>query len=258
MIRSLQKYIGQLLMILMMSLCLSVNAQERIPLNGQSGINLSYQLSKIEESDKRDRYKLVVTAENVNPYDVYYTIAMKKQTDGQFRLNSYDNFSLAEVYPKNATGLMGVLNDAAKITGEQTKAVTKNNEVLFKLAKGQVLSGEVRFAVKPGQKPELVSKFNRAVKKIEEYDMTSTGEPLTGSWISNCGNVSMTLKPGKNDKGQEVIYQTVNGRQNTWLMISDNIFEKPGDKQATLTFNKTGNIYTYTNLDGVVCIWSKK
>lgn len=258
MIRSAKSFIGYLFTVLMLFFALLVNAQERLPLNGQSGINLSYQLSKIEASEKRDRYRLVVTAENVNSHDVYYTIAMKKQPDGQFRLNSYDNFSLAEVYAKNATGLMGVLNEAAKITGEQTKAVTKNNEVLFKLAKGQVLTGEVRFAVKPGQKPELVSKFNRPIKKIEEYDMTASGEPLTGSWISNCGNVSMTLKPGKNDKGQEVIYQTVNGRQNTWLMISDNIFEKPGDKQATLTFNKTGNIYTYTNLDGVVCIWSKK
>lgn len=233
-------------------------AQEKTPLNGQSGINLFYQLSKIETSEKRDRYKLVITAENVNPYDVYYTIPMKKQTDGQFRLNSYDNFSLAEVYAKNATGLMGVLNDAAKITGEQTKAVTKNNEVLFKLAKGQILTGEVRFAVKPGQKPELISKFNRPIKKIEEYDMTPGGEPLTGAWVSNCGNIPMTLKPGKNDKGQDVIYQNVHGRQNTWLMISENVFEKPGEKQATLTYNRTGNVYTYTNIDGVVCIWSKK
>lgn len=258
MIRSVQFFLGKLFMMLLMVSNLRVDAQERVPIGSQSGINLSYQLSKIEESDKRDRYKLVVTAENVNPHDVYYTIAMKKQPDGQFRLNSYDNFALAEVYAKNATGLMGVLNDAAKITGEQTKAVTKTNEVLFKLAKGQMLTGEVRFAVKPGQKPELVSKFNRPVKKIEEYDMTASGEPLVGSWISNCGNVSMTLKPGKNDKGQDVIYQTVNGRQNVWLMISENVFEKPGDKQATVTFNRTGNIYTYTNLDGVVCIWSKK
>jgi len=257
MIRSLVFRFG-LTLFLFLTVLGCVTAQDKLPLNGQSGINLSYQLTKLEESDKRDRYKLVVVAENTNPHDVYYTIPMKKQPDGQFRLNSYDNMALCEAYPKNATGLMGVLNDAAKITGEQTKAVTKTNEVLFKLSRGQVLTGEVRFAVKPGQKPEIVSKFNRPTRKIEEYDMTAAGEPLTGAWVSNCGNVSMTLKPGKNDKGQDVIYQTVNGRQNTWLMISENVFEKPGDKQATVTFNRTGNIYTYTNMDGAICIWSKK
>jgi hypothetical protein len=257
MIRSLVFRFGQTLF-MFLTILGCVTAQDKVPLNGQSGINLSYQLTKLEESDKRDRYKLVVVAENTNPHDVYYTIAMKKQQDGQFRLNTYENMALCEAYPKNATGLMGVLNDAAKITGEQTKAVTKTNEVLFKLSRAQVLTSEVRFAVKPGQKPEIVSKFNRPTRKIEEYDMTAAGEPLTGAWISNCGNVSMTLKPSKNDKGQDVIYQTVNGRQNTWLMISENVFEKPGDKQATVTFNRTGNIYTYTNMDGAICIWSKK
>lgn len=233
-------------------------AQNRVSLSGQSGVNLSYQLFKLEESDKKIRYRLLVTAENGNAHDIFYSIAMKKQADGQFRLNSYENMSLCEVYPKNATGLMGVLMDAAKITGSETKIITKNNEVLFKLAKGQVLTSELRFNVKPGQTPDITSKFNRPIRKIEEFDMSPSGESLTAGWISNCGNISMTLKSAQNDKGQQIILQSVNGRQNTWLMISENVYEKPGDKQATLTFNKTGNIYTYSNTDGVVCIWSRK
>ena len=55
MIRSLVFRFGQTLF-MFLTILGCVTAQDKVPLNGQSGINLSYQLTKLEESDKRDRY----------------------------------------------------------------------------------------------------------------------------------------------------------------------------------------------------------
>lgn len=62
----------------------------------------------------------------------------------------------------------------------------------------------------------------------------------------------------KNERSQVQLVQMINGKQQVWQMISENIFEKINDKSASLTYNKTGNIFTYTNVDGVICMWNKK
>lgn len=235
------------------------SAQTSGTLNSQDGITVTYEVSKVSDNnDKKDKYIIVATAVNTNEYDLYYAVPMTKGTDGKYKLNSFDNKSFCEVSSKNATGIMGFLGESAKLTGEETSINTRGNEVLFRVRKGQTIRADVKFSVKIGQTPIVSNNFRMRLKRMEEFDLPINNSVVNGQWEANCGNVRMNLVLVKNDLGQTMITQTVNGKQQVWFMVSENYFEKPGDKSASLTYNKSANIFTYTNVDGVICIWSKK
>lgn len=245
---------------LVMNITLSslTQAQTTAALNGQDGVIVKYELSKISDNDKKDKYIIVATAVNTNDYDLYYAVPMTKGADGKYKLNSYDNKSFCEVRSKNAIGILGFLGESAKLTGEETSINTRGNAVLFRVRKGQTIRADVRFSVKPDQLPIVSNSFRMRLKKMEEFDLVINNSMVNGRWKASCGDVEMSLIFVKNEQGQSMITQYVNGRQQVWFMISENYFEKPGDKNATLTYNKSANIFTYTNFDGVICIWSKK
>jgi hypothetical protein len=68
----------------------------------------------------------------------------------------------------------------------------------------------------------------------------------------------MELQQISQPGGRMELRQRVNGRDQTWVRNTQGIFEKPGDTSARLSWNSVGNVYTYTNDDGVVCLWQKK
>jgi hypothetical protein len=233
-------------------------AQVKGDLNAQDGISVSYELTKQSEGDKKDKYILVVTAINTNDYDLFYTVPMMKQPDGQYKLNSFENKSFCEASCSNSTGLMSVLGDKAKLSGQETSFITKNNEIIFKIGKGQRITADAKFTVKPGQQPIITNSFRGALRKLDQFDIGMNAQFINGTWVGNCGNIPMGLSYSKSPTGQNQVTQIINGRQQVWLMVSENVFEKPNDKTATLTYNKAGNVFTYTHTDGVICIWSKK
>lgn len=234
------------------------NSQVKADLNSQDGITVSYELTKQSENDKKDKYILVVTAINTNDFDLYYAVPMLKQPDGQYKLNSFENKSFCEASCSNSTGLMSVLGDKAKLSGQETSFITKNNEVIFKIGKGQRITADAKFTVKPGQQPIITNSFRGALRKLDQFDIGMNAQFINGTWVGNCGNIPMGLSYSKSPTGQNQVTQIINGRQQVWLMVSENVFEKPNDKTATLTYNKAGNVFTYTHNDGVICIWSKK
>ena len=242
----------------LVSTVLFLNAQTKGELNSQDGITVRYELNKRSSSDKKDKYSLVVTVVNTNDYDLYYSVPMMKQPDGQYKLNSFENKAFCEAGSTNSTGLMSVLGDKVKIVGQQTGLITQNNEVLFKISKGQSITSDVKFTVKPGENPIITNSFRVGLKKLELFDVGINGLFINGTWVGNCGNIPMGLSLSKSPTGQTILNQTVSGRQQTWIMVSDNIFEKSNDKNATITYNRTGNVFTYTHVDGVVCIWTKR
>lgn len=238
--------------------CMTSNAQQSVELPEQNGIKLSYQLSKIKGSNKKDQYVVVFTAYNKNDFDLYYAVPMMRQKDSSYKLISFEKKPFWELVIKNSTGLNSLLDNRAGVSGEQTQLTTRKNEVLFKISKGQTMTGDLKFFVKSAQVPVFSNESKWVLRRLDEYDIGINGLFINGSWEVNCGGTKMSLSLTKNEHSQVQLIQLINGKQQVWQMITENIFEKINDKSASLTYNKIGNIFTYTNVDGVICMWTKK
>ena len=247
-----------ILLLAFAAICMSGNAQQTVELPEQNGIKLSYQLTKLKDNDKKDQYLVVFTAVNKNDYDLYYSVPMMRQKDSSYKLNSFEKKSFWDLVIKNSTGLKSILDNRAEVSGQETQLTTRNHEVLFKVSKGQTMTGDLKFFVKSAQDPVFSNEFKAVLKRLDEFDIGINGLFINGSWEVNCGGTKMSLSLIKNERSQVQLLQLVNGKQQVWQMVSENIFEKINDKSASLTYNKTGNIFTYTNVDGVICMWTKK
>ncbi len=233
-------------------------SQNKGELPSQNGVRISYELTKLQSKEKKDQYVIVVTAVNTNDYDLYYPVPMMKQQDGQYKLNSFEKKSFCDVSIENSIGLKSLVDNSANICGEQTALNTRGNEVLFKLSRGQTVTADFKFSVRPGQVPVVTSSFVQSMKKVGEFDVGINGLFVNGTWEIGCGGNRMSLALIKGAQGQIQLQQNWNGHQQLWVMVSENIFEKINDKSASLTYNKVGNVFTYSNNDGVICVWSKK
>ncbi len=245
-----------LLFILLSSVAASAQLTGELPMS--NGVRLSYSLTKTGEKGKSDQYVIVVTAQNTNPYALYYPVPMMKQTDGQYKLNSFEKKSFCDVTIENSTGLKSVVDKSANVAGEQTSLTTRKNEVLFKLAPGQTVTADFKFKVKDGNQPLITSRFVNPLKQLHETDVAINGLFINGTWEADCGGRRMQLSLERTGNGQVVLHQQLNGREQNWIMVKDNYFEKQGSASASVSYNQTGNVFTYANEDGVICIWQKK
>lgn len=243
----------------LLTLCIiisySLTAQEKITLNTQDGIQVTYELTKMDEGDKKDTYLVVARAENTNDHDVYYSIPMTRQANGSYVISATANQYFAQTSVRNSTSLFG---DHVNFKGTETKITTNDNKLLYTIAKGAFVSGEQKFKVKKGAKPVLTNTFLLSLKPLDYYDVAINETMVNGDWISDCGNIQMNLTMIKNEHGDIVLQQLVNGRQNNWVKKTAHTFEKSADSNATLSFNKTNGSFTYTNTDGVLCVWKRK
>jgi hypothetical protein len=230
-------------------------AQDKLTLNNQDGIYVTYELTKIEEGSKKDTYLAVVKAENKNDYDVFYSIPLTKQANGSTAISILENKLFAQSSVRNSTGLFG---DNINLTGQETKLITNDNKILYSISKGNFITAEKEFKVKKGAKPILTNTFLLPLKSIDNFDIAVNEATINGDWISNCGNIQMTLTMAKNEKNETVIQQLINGKQNIWRKTTANTFEKLNDKTTTLSYNKQNNSFSYSTTDGVSCVWTKK
>jgi hypothetical protein len=230
-------------------------AQETIVLNNQDGVFITYELTKIESSSKKDTYLAVVKAENKNDFAVFYGVPQTRLGNGTSQISPLENQLFAQSSVRNSTGLLG---DNINLKGNSTKFITTDNKALFTIGKGSFVTGEKEFKVKGGVKPVLTNTFLFPLKPIENFDLAISEEVINGDWISSCGNIQMALTLSKNEKGEAVIQQQINGKQNSWRKLTSNTYEKVNDKSATLSYNKTNNTFNYSTTDGVVCSWNKK
>lgn len=244
-----------LLIVFCLFISYSLTAQEKITLNAQDGVQVTYELTKMDEGDKKDTYLVIVKAENTNNHDLYYSIPMTKQTNGTYAVPVGANLVFAQTSVRNSTALFG---DNISLKGTETKITTNDNKLLYTIPKGSFITGEQKFKVKKGAKPVLTNTFLLPLKPLDYYDVAVNETMINGDWISDCGQVQMNLAITKNEKGETVLQQLVNGRQNNWIKKTANTFEKASDSNATLSFNKTNGSFTYTNTDGVLCIWKRK
>lgn len=233
----------------------AIQAQDKIALNNQDGIFVSYELTKIESGSKKDSYLAVVKAENKNDFDIYYAVSQSLQTSGTTTSSILGNTAFAQISVRNATGLFG---GGASLAGQQTKMVTNDNKVLFSISKGSFVTSEREFKVKTGEKPVITNSFLLPLKQIDNFDLAISEAMVNGDWIADCGKIQMALSLSKNEKNEPIIQQLINGRKNIWKKTTANGFEKLNDNTTTLSYNKQNNSFTYSNTDGVVCTWVRK
>ena len=232
-----------------------LQAQDKIVLNNQDGIYVTYELTKIEETAKKDTYLAIVKAENKNDYDVFYEVPLTKQANGTTAISILENKSFAQIIVRNSTGMFG---DNIDLVAKESKFVTNDTKILFTIPKGTFITNEKEFKIKNGVKPILTNTFLISFKTLDNFDLALSEATINGEWISNCGNIQMTLSLTKNEIGEIVIQQLINGKQNIWRKTNSNTFEKINDKTVTLSFDKKNNNFNYSTSDGVACVWTKK
>lgn len=229
--------------------------QDRLLLNNQDGIYVTYELTKLETTSKKDTYTAIVRAENKNAYDVFYGVPLLKQANGTTAFSISANKSFSQTSVRNATGLFG---ENINLTGNQTTLVTNDNKLLFSIPKGEFITLQKEFKVKTGIKPILSNEFLVPLKKIDFFTIELDETLINGVWVSDCGNVQMVLTLVRNQNGKTVIQQSVNGKLNNWVKTNTILFEKSTDNTVTLSFNKQAASFTYFNTDGVFCTWRKQ
>jgi hypothetical protein len=232
-----------------------LQAQDKVILNNQDGMYVSYELTKIDAGTKKDTYLVVVKAENKNDYDVFYSVPLTKQANGSNAVSILENKLFAQSVVRNSTALFG---DNINLAGQETKLITNDNRILYSISKGNFITAEKEFKVKPGVKPIITNTFLLPLKSIDNFDIAINEAAINGDWNSNCGNMQMTLTLTKNEKNETVIHQLVNGKQIVWRKTTANTFEKLNDSTTTLSYNKQNNSFSYSTTDGVSCLWTKK
>lgn len=136
------------IIILFLFISIKVSAQD-INLLEQSGIALTYQLTKLSETEKRDTYLLVVKANNKNNYDAFY----------QGPKNGVNPF-FGEVTVRNASAMI-------YLTGTESKLSTVDGKLLYLKSLGTI-SFEKEFKIDKGQKPVITAKLFSNLNNISE------------------------------------------------------------------------------------------
>jgi len=232
-----------------------IHAQDKVILNNQDGIYVSYELTKINDGAKKDTYLAVVRAENKNDYDVFYSVPLTKQANGSVAVGIFENKLFAQSIVRNSAGLLG---DNINLAGLETKLITNDNKILYSISKGNFITSEKEFKVKKGEKPIITNTFLLPLRTIDNFDIAVNEAVINGDWTSNCGNIQTTLTLIRNQNNETVIQQLINGKQIIWKKTSANTFEKLSDKTTTLSYNKQSNSFNYSTSDGVSCVWTKK
>lgn len=238
-----------------------LKAQETIVLNNQDGVYVTYELTKLESTSKKDTYLAIIKAENKNSFDVYYTAQQYRPGYGlgtaPSQTNSLNGQAFAQANVRNSTEFLGDY-DYVPLKGNMTRAITTNNQVLYVLESGRSVTTEKKFKVKTGVKPILTNSFLVPLRPIDYFDLAISEETVNGDWVSSCGNILMSLMLTRNENGEIIIRQIINGKQNIWRKAGSNTFEKMYDRGITITYNKINGSFSYTSSDGVLCNWIRR
>jgi hypothetical protein len=236
----------------------------------QDGVTIRSTAELLEKTDKRDKYRVTISASNGNPLDLFYAVQKKPQPNGTNGLGKSDPKHFAEVMLTNPGSLKDFMGGTVKLNGDQTSEMTGRDEILFRIPAGALISGEMTVFVRSGKQPEFSCQFTGPLRPRDAFrtgtDVPNPGIPGQTSgvpasnnvWTSSCNNPDQQLfrRPGSN--GKQELVMTYRGRQTIWQQTSANVYEKAGRSGARITHEPTADIYTYTHIDGAVCIWRRR
>jgi hypothetical protein len=234
----------------------NVSSQEEIILANRDGVKISYQLILEDAGKKKDKYILIVQAENISDVDLYYSVRLTNNEDGTWSLPIIpEEIGFTKIKVRNSTGLFG---NGQSIFGDETPFVTTNDYILYELKIGNMYVEETIFKLKSGEKPLITNSFTKSLKEIEEFDIKIFSKMLNGNYISSCGNIVVNISAESSPERGDYLLQTTNGKQFVWIRKSETTFIRENGSGYSLTFNKTDKTFTYSTADGISCIWKKE
>lgn len=240
-------------------------AQETAPSVEQDGVRFSFEYSKLRAEKKWDRYLAVLTAENMNNHDLYYT--GRASTTGTYDVNP----GFATLRLGNTTGFLSANTSVLK--GPSTEHITSDNEPLFKIGKGEIITMDFKFKVKNDEKPVLFNRFTKSMKPLEYYRLKEKGiskpfpnanfptelsDPTASTMLSRqVLNIDDCLSSENQQyflqmqyDGNLCVYQRTGPNQNDFVWCS----MSSGKGGTQLKLQKDGNLVIYTNRNEPV--WS--
>ncbi len=243
-----------LIIVFLLSIC-KVSSQEEKQLANRDGINVTYQLILEEKGKKKDKYILIVNAVNTSDENLYYSIQLSKDEEGNWFIPSDSEKGFTKIKVRNSTGLFG---NGQSIRGDKTDDITTNDKILFEIKRDNIYTRETTFKVKPGEKPLITNTFIKTLKKIEDFDFKVSSKMLNGNYISSCGDLKINISFEDSPERGNYLRQTTIGKQFIWIRSSETTFIRENSTDYSLTFNKKDNTFTYSTSDGIVCTWKRE
>ena len=239
------------------------------PLKTQDGLAIQSSSALLERTDKRDKYRVVIKAINSNQTDVFYAVAKKPQPNGTTGLGKSDPKHFALIMLTNPGSLKDFMGGTIKLSGDQTSELTGRDEILFRIPGGACITGEMTVYVRSGKQPELSCEMTGPLRPREAFHQNGnpTGSDIPGqtpgnpnnlTWTSSCNGSDHILYRRPAANGRTELVMTSKGRQIIWQQTATGVFEKPGQTNARITHEPVADIYTYTHIDGAVCLWRKR
>jgi hypothetical protein len=223
----------------------ALKAQQRI-VEENADYVMRIQLHKLEADEKKDKYLMEITLANKRDYDLYYAVA--KPANGV-----PINTALGTIKVQNATGLV----KSTGFSGILTRLETTNNESLVFIEKNKMLQGQFKFAVPAGAEPLVTFTGNTTFRKLEAFSLRLNAMIVDGTWNSNCLSAASTLS--YIDTGSvHYLLQGLNGKYIKWVKQSENTFVRSESQGTILTYSLSTGQFTYTNNDGVYCVWRRE
>lgn len=94
----------------LLCLAITVRSQDRGVLKVQDGVEVGYELQLLGKDEKRDRYRITVTATNKGGADIYYAVAKKAQPNGTSGLGRSDDRHFVEVMVNNPASFKDIFS----------------------------------------------------------------------------------------------------------------------------------------------------
>ncbi|MBP9741260.1 MAG: hypothetical protein V9E96_21245 [Chitinophagaceae bacterium] len=222
--------------------CISY-AQNNKVVQTKNGIELTYEIKKVDSGSKKTKYSIVVTAINKNSNALYYETSPSYSSE------------FVSIKIDNSTGLF---KDYVDLKGEKTSFKVENNKELYKIEENKEYTQSKFFNVKTGETPIVSVKYNDGLKKFEDFKIeVFTKDFIDGLWKTECGNNNILLTLNT-VLAKTTILQTSNGKQIKWIETSPNIFVKETDVNTILIFNKQNKRFIYTTTEGITMEWIKQ
>ena len=234
---------------------LPLTAQYKVELANYENVKVSYTLTKLEATDKKDKYLIQVVMVNNNAQPLYYSIQGSENEDKTIIENPFAS-SFTRVKIRNSTGLFG---DGISLNGDGTGLITTTNQFIKVIQPGKLYNTETTFKVKAGEIPIVTNTVNYTFSKLADFDLRINREMIDGLWQSTCGSVSMSFTfVERTSTSMAYILQSVNGKQIKWLKQTEITFTRENDNSTTLSYQKSNNSFLYSSADGISCTLTKK
>lgn len=234
---------------------LPILAQNTIELANFENIKVSYTLTKLEATDKKDKYLIQVVMVNNNAKPVYYAVQGSENEDKTVTENPFAS-SFTRVKIRNSTGLFG---DGISLNGDGTGLISTSNQFIKVIQPGKFYNTETTFKVKAGEVPIVTNTVNYSLSKISDYDLKINREMIDGLWQSTCSSVDMNFAfVERTSTSPAYILQSVNGKQIKWIKQTETTFMRETDNSTTLSYQKVTNSFLYSSVDGMSCNFTKK